>query len=76
MITGKLRAWIEHCTKPGVLVAFIAVPEEDGAPLPRLPATRLCASLEEARRWVVAEAQMLGVPVEWMSGPCAPEAAD
>ena len=76
MITGKLRAWIEHCTKQGVLAAFIGVPEEGDARLRRLPATRLCASIDEARRWVEAEARTLGVPVEWVSGPCTPEAAD
>jgi hypothetical protein len=38
VITGKLRAWIEHCTKQGVLAAFIGVPEEGDAPLRRLPA--------------------------------------
>jgi hypothetical protein len=76
VITGKLRAWIEHCTKEGLLAAFIGMPEEGDPPLGRLPATRLCASLEEARRWVEAEARALGVSVEWVGGPCARGTAD
>jgi hypothetical protein len=36
VITGKTRAWIEHCAQ-GVLVAFIAVSGEDNAPLKRPP---------------------------------------
>jgi hypothetical protein len=68
MITGKLRAWIEHhCPKRGVLAAFIGIPGEGDTPLQRLPATRFCASLDEARRWVEGEARALGdVPVEWV----------
>jgi hypothetical protein len=68
MITGKIRAWIEHCcAKQGVLAAFIGVPSEGDAPLRRPPATRLCASLAEAKKWVESEAQALGgVPVEWV----------
>jgi hypothetical protein len=75
VIEGKIRAWIEHCSKQGVLAAFVGVPGEGGVPLARLPATRLCASPEEARRWVETEARALGVPVEWVGRPCAPEAA-
>jgi len=31
------------------------------------PATRLCASLDEARQWVESETRALGgVPVEWV----------
>jgi hypothetical protein len=57
-----------------VLAAFIGVPGEGDAPLQRLPATRLCASLDEARQWVEAEAMAIGVSVEWVSGASAPEA--
>jgi hypothetical protein len=73
MITGKIRAWIEHhCPKRGVLVAFIGMPSEGDPPLQRLPATRLCASLGEAKRWVESEARALGgVPVEWVDGATA-----
>jgi len=70
MVNGKLRAWTESRgdNKPGVVAAFIAVPEGNGAPLPRSPATRLCASPDEARQWVEGEARAIGgVPVEWES---------
>ena len=72
MITGKIRAWIEHCAQ-GVIVAFIAVSGEDNAPLKRPPGTRHFASSEEAKQWIEAEAQVLGVPIEWVDGG-APEA--
>jgi hypothetical protein len=74
VITGKIRAWIEHhCPNRGVLAAFIGMPGEGDMPLQRLPATRLFASLDEARRWVDDEARALGgVPVEWVDGTTAP----
>ena len=75
MITGKIRAWIEHCTKQGVVAAFIGVPGEGDVPLQRLPATRLCTSVAEAKQWVDTEARALGVPVEWVSGASVPEAS-
>lgn len=71
MITGKIRAWIEHCTKQGVLAVFISVPDEGDAMPQRSPAIRLCASLDEAKQWIETEARELGVPVEWGSGSCA-----
>jgi hypothetical protein len=73
VIAGKIRAWIEHCTKDGVLAAFVGVPGEGDPPLQRLPATRLCVSLDEAKKWVEAEAMAIGVPVEWVSQACTPE---
>jgi hypothetical protein len=72
VIAGKIRAWIEHRTKPGVLAAFVGVPGEGDAPLQRPPATRLCASLDEAKQWIETEARAIGVPIEWASGPHAP----
>ena len=53
MITGKIRARIEHCcAKQSVLAAFIGVHSEGDAPLRRPPATRFCASLVET--WLAA----------------------
>ncbi len=58
---GKLRAWVEtRCG--GFLGAFVG----DNATT-RTPATRLCASAEEAMRWIEVEAQAFGLPVEWVN---------
>ena len=49
MADGKIRAWLEtHSGKPGVLAAFIGVAEGTDDPPRRSPATRFCASFEEA----------------------------
>lgn len=65
---GKLRAWIE--TKDGMLrAAFVGVHNALGQPQPgRVPATRSCASIDEATCWVETEAAQVGLPVEWV-GP-------
>ena len=60
MPTNKLLAWIEprngECT-----AAFVSVLTASR----RAPATRRCASVDEARQWVEREAAAFGVPVEW-----------
>ena len=63
---GKLRAWIE--TEGGTLcAAFVGVPNApERSHSSRLPATRSCASMDEARRWIESEAAALGLPVEWV----------
>ena len=68
MHDGKLRAWIDKPEdKQGVVAAFVGVPPGSDDPIRRLPATRRCASLTEARQWVEREAQALGgVQIEWV----------
>lgn len=57
---GTLHAWIaSHEDK--LLAAYVG----RDAPC-RAPATRGCATLDEARRWVEQEAAALGVTVEWV----------
>ena len=65
---GKLRAWIE--TRGGsISAAFVGVPDGVDQPqVSRLPAIRNCASVDDARRWIDAEAAALGLPVEWVGG--------
>ena len=67
MIDGKFRAWIEaRRDKSGVIAAFIAIPAGSSIPIPRLPATRLCASRDAARQWVEGKARAVGgVAIEW-----------
>ena len=73
MADGKIRAWLEtHSGKPGVLAAFLGEAEETDDPPRRSPATRFCASFEEARQWVEHEARAFGVPVDWVGGVFAP----
>ena len=69
VISGKIRAWIKaRKDHPGVIVAFVGVPDDEDEPLRRSPATRVCSSPDEGRRWVETEAQALGgVPVQWLS---------
>ena len=59
--SGKLLAWVEP-TNGDFLAAYVG-----GAATKRWPATQLCASSDEARRWVEHDAAKLGVPVEWVS---------
>ena len=65
---ARRDAWGE----PGVLAAFIGM-AEGTAPSRRPPATRFCASPDEAKQWVESEARAFGVPVEWVGGGFAPE---
>ena len=60
--SGKLLAWVEPQSEEEFLGAYVG-----GAATKRWPATQLCASLDEARRWVERDAAELGVPVEWVS---------
>jgi len=61
---GKLLAWVEPQGNDECLVAFVG-----GAATQRVPAMQLCASQEEARRWVEDEAAEFGLPVEWLATP-------
>ena len=62
MPTNKLLAWIEprhgDCDYTAAFVSVLTA-------LRRAPATRRCASTDEARQWVEREAAAFGVPVEW-----------
>ncbi|MGC1410164.1 MAG: hypothetical protein WA864_14635 [Acetobacteraceae bacterium] len=58
---SRLLAWIE----PGSGQEFQAAFVSEAMALRRRPATRRCASPDEARQWVEGEAAALGVPVEW-----------
>jgi hypothetical protein len=64
MPNHRLLAWIEpkddHYTAALVTAAA-----------QRLPATRDCGSVEEARAWVESEAVALHVPVIWTGHPTA-----
>ena len=57
---GNLIAWIERRDEDLFLAAFVG----SGAQM-RAPATQICASEHEARRWIEKEAVAVGLPVEW-----------
>jgi hypothetical protein len=62
--SDRLLAWIESCADDEFLAAFVG-----SAASKRIPATQLCSSPDEARRWVQEEAAAFGgVPVEWRPG--------
>jgi hypothetical protein len=62
---GKLRAWIE-VRHDQVLAAFVGVTAAGNTRASRPPATRLCASPDDAKRWVEDEAKAFGLPIEWV----------
>jgi hypothetical protein len=64
---GKLRAWIES-SGDAVLAAFVGVPAAGQVSGARPPATKLCASSDDARKWIEHEAGAFGLPVEWVGG--------
>jgi hypothetical protein len=59
---SKLLAWIEPQRDDEFLAAFVG-----GSATERAPATQICASRAEARRWVEDEAAEFGLSVEWVS---------
>jgi hypothetical protein len=61
---SKLLAWVEPQSDDEFVAAFVG-----GAATKRVPAMQLCASSEEARQWVEAEAAEFGLPVEWLTAP-------
>jgi hypothetical protein len=65
-LRGKLLAWIEAGADREFVAAFVG-----GGATRRLPATRLCASQDEARCWIDQQALSLGLPIEWVAGPPA-----
>jgi hypothetical protein len=59
----RFVAWIESQDEASCTVAFVAATASR-----RAPATRKCASLDEARQWVELEAEALGgVSIEWIA---------
>lgn len=56
---AKLRAWIEH--KDGAVIASCVATEATR----REPATRFFRGESEAIRWIRAEAEIIGAPIEW-----------
>ena len=58
----RLLGWVEP-HEDGYLAAFVAKPMAKQ----RAPATRHFRSPDEARQWVMTEADAVGVPVEWLA---------
>jgi hypothetical protein len=58
----SLLGWIEP-HEGGYLGAFVAKSEAKR----RAAATQQFRSLDEARQWVVREAEAVGAPVEWLT---------
>lgn len=68
--SGNLLAWIKPCGGDEYIGAFVGDGASADARRPssgRLPATRRCASPDEARRWVEDQAAALGVPLKWVA---------
>jgi hypothetical protein len=62
---NKLLAWIEPHADDAYRAAFVGKAAADH----RMPAMRLCSSIDDARKWVEEEAAAIDVPVEWLSKP-------
>jgi hypothetical protein len=58
----RLLGWIEPL-EGGYLAAFVAKSEVTR----RAPATQRFRSTDEARQWVLREAEAVRAPVEWLS---------
>lgn len=58
----RLLAWIEP-REDACVASFVA----KAAARRRAPATRRCASRDEARQWVTKEAEAVHASVEWVS---------
>jgi hypothetical protein len=63
---GRLLAWVEPRNNV-IVVAFVGSLATE-----RKPASRACASYEEARRWAASEATAVGLPVEWLNNDAQP----
>jgi hypothetical protein len=64
----RLLGWIEP-NEGGFLAAFVAKSEARR----RAPATQQFRSQDEARQWVVREAEAVGAPVEWLTASPSPD---
>ena len=58
----KLLAWVERSGEKHFIASFVGVFAVES----RAPAIRVCTSLEEAHRWIDAEARGVGLPVEYL----------
>jgi hypothetical protein len=66
---GNMIAWIsphETGSYIGALVGEGAAPGGSGYSAGRTPAMQICASAEEARRWIEDQAAALGLPIKWV----------
>ncbi len=72
---GSLLAWIKPRSPDEFVASFVGEGALPGAykDFPgRAPARKLCASLDEARRWIEDQAAALDLSVQWVSDmPCA-----
>lgn len=59
----RLIAWITPCGGAEFLAAFVSASARSRTE----PATQRCSSPVEARQWVWAQAEAIGVRVEWLS---------
>ncbi len=69
-ISGNLLAWVEARGANVFVGAFVgegALPDNQRQIPGRSPAMRVCASAEEARRWVEDQAASLALPIKWVS---------
>jgi hypothetical protein len=69
---GHLLAWVEPDGNAGFIGAFVgegAAPDPTARRPGRAPATQLCASSDEARRWVEAQAAAMKLPIRWIDDP-------
>jgi hypothetical protein len=69
---GHLLAWIEPQGAGGFVGAFVGEGATAGALrgyAGRSPATQVCASQDEAQRWIEDQASALDLPVKWVSRP-------
>jgi len=70
---GNLLAWIKPCSDDAFIAAFVGEDAAAGAcqDFPgRAPATQLCSSSQQARRWIEEQAAALDLPLRWLTdGP-------
>jgi hypothetical protein len=66
MCDGRVVAWIDHLSLDEFEGAFVA------EAVPRKPAKRTYATVEEARRWIEREAAAIAAPIKWLEGASTP----
>jgi hypothetical protein len=70
-MSGSLLGWVETRSADEFVGAFVseyAALDAGGQFAARAPATQVCSSPEEARRWIKHQAEELDLPVKWVSG--------
>jgi len=68
--SGKLLAWIKPRSAHEFVAAFVGDGAAPGARedfAGRAPAVQLCASPDEARRWIEDQAAAFSLPIEWVN---------